>query len=181
MIIHIIGFNHVEEPLPHELVFCGTFFAFLLISILGAIGIFLNLPMIMVMESIINGFGFVMYLIVSYLAMYNAEQDHHLQYLTDKEEAEHFFFKMSRMQSIASLVGTFQFLLHFVICIDLLTIQKSPVIIEPVPGTSKVDTSPCFPLPETFTMADYRAGNAPLELELPILQWFQNLFCKKNE
>lgn len=177
MTIHIIGFSHAEEPLPHELVFCGTFFAFLVISILGAIGIVLNYPTTLIMEAIITGLGFVMYLIVSFLAMFNAEQDHHLQYLTDKEEAQHFFFMMSRIQSIASLVGTFLFLMHFVICMDLLMIKKP--LNEPLPGPSTGSVSILRPM--TFAMADERAATSPLELELRVPLWCQRFLFNKTD
>uniref|UniRef100_A0A336LV73 CSON003005 protein n=1 Tax=Culicoides sonorensis TaxID=179676 RepID=A0A336LV73_CULSO len=176
MLIHIIGFSHIEEPLPHELVFCGTYFAFLLISILGIIGFILNYPSTVLNEAIITFIGFLMYLIVSYLSMYNAEHDLHLQYLTDKEEAEHFFFKMSRIQSIASVTGTYLYLMHFVLCLDLLMITK-PMEIDSEPGSSEARGE----ITKPFAKADERAACAPLDLDLKLPVWCEKLlFFKKD-
>lgn len=176
MTIHIIGFSHFEEPLPHELVFCGTFFAFLVISTLGTIEIALNRSIMVIMEAIITGFGFVMYLIVAFLAMFNAEHDHHLYYLTDKEETQHFFFKMSRIQSILSLVGTFQFLMHFVICMDLSIIKMPLLKADP----SEIESRSIFE-PMNLAIADKRATITPLQLTVKFPNCCQSLFISKHD
>ena len=36
--IHIQGFMDSREPLPHHMYFCGSFFGFTVISIIGDIG-----------------------------------------------------------------------------------------------------------------------------------------------
>lgn len=176
MTVHIIGFSHVEEPLPHELLFCGTFFLFLVIPIMGIVEKVLNHPNMMIIEVFITGLGFVLYLIVSFLAMFNAEHDHHLQYLTDKEEAQHFFFKMSRIQSILSLVGTYQFLMHFIICMDLFVIKNPLDAHKP---SKQIEVNIWNPL--AFAMSDGRAATSTLELEITCPNWCQRPCFTKLE
>lgn len=42
MVVHIVGFSFEPEPMKHELFFCGTYFAYLLIGIFGSIGKFVG-------------------------------------------------------------------------------------------------------------------------------------------
>lgn len=130
----------------------------------------------MIIEVFITGLGFVLYLIVSFLAMFNAEHDHHLQYLTDKEEAQHFFFKMSRIQSILSLVGTYQFLMHFIICMDLFVIKNPLDAHKP---SKQIEVNIWNPL--AFAMSDGRAATSTLELEITCPNWCQRPCFTKLE
>ncbi|XP_075150008.1 uncharacterized protein LOC142224087 [Haematobia irritans] len=125
---HIMGLDEVE-PLPHVIFYCGTFLAFILISMFGAIGILLGRPANALMEAIINGTAALMYIISSALAMYHAELDFHLMYLSDFEEPLHRFFKNCKRQSIASLANGFVYLLHSLFALDICLVTQRHVAI----------------------------------------------------
>lgn len=121
-LIHVLGFlNHVE-PLGHELVFCGSYFGYIFVSVFAVVR--LTRGNIMYLEEAISSCcGFVLFLLTSMLSMVNAEHDIHLMYLTDAEEYNHNFFNINRMQSIASLACACIFLMHAVFAIDLMIIK----------------------------------------------------------
>jgi hypothetical protein len=85
MTVHIIGFKHYIEPLPHQLIFCGTYFGFLLISILGAVSIVITARINLLMEACIALIGFFSFAICALVSMCYAENDVHLKYITVSE------------------------------------------------------------------------------------------------
>jgi hypothetical protein len=82
MTVHIIGFKHYIEPLPHQLIFCGTYFGFLLISVLGAVSILITARINLLMEACIALIGFFSFAICALVSMCYAENDVHLKYIT---------------------------------------------------------------------------------------------------
>lgn len=75
------------------------------------------------MDAIITLSGYLFYLLASFISMALAEKDYHLLYLTDKEEEEHFFFRISRAQCIVSQITSSFYLMHGIFCIDLLMMR----------------------------------------------------------
>ena len=118
--IHIKGFLNHREPLPHHMYFCGTFFGFTIISIIGDVGehifyvcfvliialIFVCLGTAIctgastpyVIEAIVASLGAFFYILSSVFSMHDAEMDFHLMYLSDLEEERHPFFLISKAQ-----------------------------------------------------------------------------------
>lgn len=121
-LIHVLGFLDHVEPLGHELIFCGSYFGYIFVSVFAIIR--LTRGNIMYLEEAMSSCcGVVLFLLTSMLSMVNAEHDIHLMYLTDAEEYNHPFFYINRMQSVASLAGGFTFLMHAVFAMDLMIIK----------------------------------------------------------
>lgn len=147
MVVHIIGFMYTPEPQPHEMIFCGTFFGFMLISFMATFGICMGSKIPVLLEAILAMLGFTLFTVCSIVSMYHAENDQHLMYLTDMEEWYHPFFHISRLQvkslwiicqfvrrrsliypylffqSIVSLTAALIFLMHGIFAIDILVIR----------------------------------------------------------
>lgn len=73
MIIHIWGFIDPEEPLPHEMIFCGTYFGFMLISLFTNFGVVYEVTYPLELEAIISFVGFALFNITSLISMGHAE------------------------------------------------------------------------------------------------------------
>lgn len=82
----------------------------------------LSVPLII--DVIYAGAGVLGFAVCSLMSMMEAEHDHHLMYLTDREEAEHKFFSMSRAQSMMSLFTTMWFMMHTFLVADMLCITE---------------------------------------------------------
>ncbi|XP_073823648.1 uncharacterized protein [Musca autumnalis] len=121
--LHVMGLDKVE-PIPHVMFYCGTYFAFTLLTTFGSLGILLGRPAKPLMEAIINGTGALMFILASLLSMYHAERDFHLMYLSDFEEPQHAFFRHCKQQSIASLITGLLFLLHCTFAVDICWIRQ---------------------------------------------------------
>ncbi|XP_055693224.1 uncharacterized protein LOC129795766, partial [Lutzomyia longipalpis] len=130
LVIHILGFLYKHEPLPHQFIFCGTFFGAFLVSLIGAMSILIRYELSIVSEIFLCGFFFVLFLITAIVSMFNAEQDVHLLFLTDSEEADHKFFRISCLQSLMGLITALTFLLHCTFCLDLLLITEKTTLPE---------------------------------------------------
>ncbi|XP_061394360.1 uncharacterized protein LOC133329917 [Musca vetustissima] len=122
--LHLMGVRQDVEPIPHVIIYCGTYFGFTLMSLFGGLGILLGRPAKPLMEVIINGTGALMFVLASLLTMYHAERDFHLMYLSDFEEPQHGFFRHCKQQSVASLATGLLFLLHCVFAVDLCWIRQ---------------------------------------------------------
>lgn len=117
-----------NENYPHDVLFCGTFIAFSIISFL-AIVYQASGSIDFVMEAISAGIAYVLFTTASIWTMALAEQDEHLTYITEMEEMSHPFFWNSRMQSVAALIGSFTFLLHFIFSIDYLMHKSTNILV----------------------------------------------------
>lgn len=73
IIIHIWGFSDSEEPLPHEMIFCGTYFGFMLISLFINFGVAYGVSYPLQLEAIISFVGFSLFNITALLSMVHAE------------------------------------------------------------------------------------------------------------
>ncbi|GAB0098005.1 hypothetical protein DMENIID0001_136950 [Sergentomyia squamirostris] len=124
LVIHISGFLRKDEPLPHQFIFCGTFFGAFLVSLVGAISLVIRFEVSIFYEIGLSGFFFLLFLTTALVSMANAEKDIHLLFLTDQEEGEHAFFWINRCQSLFALTTSLIYLLHFMICLDLILITK---------------------------------------------------------
>uniref|UniRef100_A0A8W7P241 DUF7775 domain-containing protein n=1 Tax=Anopheles coluzzii TaxID=1518534 RepID=A0A8W7P241_ANOCL len=81
------GFLHYPEPFPHEMLFCGLYASYFLISFYSFLFLYkgccgLNYTV----EAIVSGAAFLLFVVSAFVSMYHAEKDIHLQYLTDEEE-----------------------------------------------------------------------------------------------
>lgn len=120
---HMFNVFGTKDQYPHDVLFCGTFTSFILISILaithqslGAFNYYI--------EGVTALIGFVLFITSSIWTMVIVEIDEHLPGLSEKQEFEHPFFYNSRVQSVGALITAFIFLLHFILTIDYL-INKS--------------------------------------------------------
>ncbi|XP_049297140.1 uncharacterized protein LOC125771009 isoform X1 [Anopheles funestus] len=118
--LHIQGFLHYPEPFPHEMLFCGLYASYFLISFYS--WLFLRLdccPLNYTVEAIVSGVGFLLFVVSAFVSMYHAERDIHLQYLTDEEEWYHQFFAYLRLQSLGAIITAQMFLVHCSLALDL--------------------------------------------------------------
>jgi hypothetical protein len=79
---HIVGFLDQKEPLPHELLFCGTFLGFLMLSVLGVVSLIIDGYHKLVIEAGIALSGFACFMADSFVSMHHGEKDFHLMYKT---------------------------------------------------------------------------------------------------
>lgn len=121
--LHVKGVGDELEPMPHIVFYCGTFFGFTLIAIIGVLSILLRRPTTPIVEVIVNALGALAFIIASVVGMYHAEIDFHLMYLSDFEEPNHPFFRNCKQQSIASLTTGLVYLLHCIFAVDMACIK----------------------------------------------------------
>lgn len=125
LVIHIKGYLNLDEPLPHETIYCGTYFCFLLHAFLGATSIYLNFPVSILIEAISNTIASLLFIVAAFITMVHVENDAHLKYLADKEELRHPFFLIGRLQSILSMITGFLFAIHSSLMWDMLFVTES--------------------------------------------------------
>lgn len=116
--IHIKSINQTQ-PIPHVVIFCGTFFGFMLLSGFGCLVVFFNRGTNAINECYVSLTGACMNFIASILGMHFAEKDYHLMYLSDFEEPLHPFFANCKKQSVCALITAFVFLLHAFFALDM--------------------------------------------------------------
>lgn len=87
------------------------------------VGLILKSRISVLMEAIQAFLTFVLFILAALISMYFAEKDPHLQYLTNREEWEHKYFKLCRLQSVISLATGFMFLVHGTLMADVLLIK----------------------------------------------------------
>ncbi|XP_017841615.1 uncharacterized protein LOC108599323 [Drosophila busckii] len=114
--IHIAGSSYLSEPLPHNVIFCGTFGGYMLVSIF------------------INVVGMLMHFTCAICSLYYAETDFHLIFMGPQQELSHIFFSYCKMQSVASLVAGATYMLHGTLILDFILMtprdeDKRPVVI----------------------------------------------------
>lgn len=124
MIIHVIGFSDHSEPFPHVALMCGTYFGFTVISALACLALCVGATIPLLVDAVVSGLAAACFVATSIVSMVEAEHDYHLMYLTDHEEKEHQFFRMSRVQSIVSLFTGLWFLMHTALVTDMLCITE---------------------------------------------------------
>lgn len=123
-IIHINGYSYEDKPLPHGIIYCGTYFGFLMHTVFGVLLITLNVPLSLVVEAISSTMASTLFVATAFETMVDVENDAHLSLLNDKEELAHPFFIVSRIQSIFSLITGFIFAMHSTLMWDMLCITE---------------------------------------------------------
>lgn len=118
---HICGILLEEEEANHSIIYCGTFFGFSSIAIIGNFAACLLSPASLALETVLGFLGFIFYVITCFVSMYHCEKDPHLSFMSDEEEMEHKYFILTRNQGIASLMCASIFLVHGVFAYDALT------------------------------------------------------------
>uniref|UniRef100_A0A182YKS0 DUF7775 domain-containing protein n=1 Tax=Anopheles stephensi TaxID=30069 RepID=A0A182YKS0_ANOST len=114
------GFLHYPEPFPHEMLFCGLYASYFLISFYSFLFLYKNCCALnYTVEAIVSGGAFLLFVVSAFVSMYHAENDIHLQYLTDEEEWYHQFFVYCRLQSLGATITAQMFLVHCSLALDL--------------------------------------------------------------
>lgn len=121
---HIRGILLEEETANHNIIYCGTFFGFSSIAIIGNVAACLLSPPSLVLETVLGVLGFIFYLLTCFYSMYHCEQDTHLSYMSDVEEMTHAYFIFTRNQGKASLFCASVFLVHGVFAFDALIYSR---------------------------------------------------------
>ncbi|EDV96484.1 GH16269 [Drosophila grimshawi] len=122
--IHITGSLHFAEPLPHNLIFCGTFSSFFLLSVIRCIRLIGGQRTVLHPELIIAVCSMLLHFICAWVSMQYAEGDFHLQFMGPREELDHAYFGYCKKQSLACIVTGAVYLLQAILVLDL--IVKSP-------------------------------------------------------
>ncbi|XP_053675108.1 uncharacterized protein LOC128725392 [Anopheles nili] len=118
--LHIQGFLHHPEPFPHEMLFCGLFASYFLISFYSFLFLLKGCSQVnYTVEAVVAGGAFLLFVVSAFVSMYHAEKDIHLQYLTDEEEWYHQFFIYCRMQSLSATITAQVFLVHCSLALEL--------------------------------------------------------------
>lgn len=117
---HIRGIFLEEEAANHSIIYCGTFFGFSSIAIVGNLAACLLSPISLVLETVLGFSGLIFYVTTCFFSMYHCEQDTHLSYMSDQEEVGHKYFIFTKNQGIASLMCASVFLIHGVFACDAL-------------------------------------------------------------
>ncbi|KFB48109.1 AGAP004947-PA-like protein [Anopheles sinensis] len=142
---HIRGFLHHQEPFPHEMLFCGLYASYFLISCYAFLFLYRGCcALCYTVEAVLSGVGFLLFVVSAFVSMYHAEQDIHLQYLSDEEEWYHQFFVYCRLQSLTATITAQVFLVHCSLALDLAGLldrwfgrlgSRTSVVGEEVAGT----------------------------------------------
>jgi uncharacterized membrane protein (DUF485 family) len=112
-----------DEPFTHEILFCGTYLGFILVSAFGALNL-LDANLNYRIEAASGMAGFILFIVASIWSMVNVEKDQHLESLNDSEEYQHLYFQINRFQSVSSLITGMTFLLHMLLSIDLILDER---------------------------------------------------------
>lgn len=121
---HILGIMLEEEAANHSIIYCGTFFGFSLIAIIGNFAACLLSPPSLALETVLGLLGFIFYVATCFTSMYHCEIDTHLSYMSAQEEMNHKYFMLTRYQGIASLICASVFLLHGAFAYDALIYSR---------------------------------------------------------
>lgn len=113
-----------EEAANHTTFYCGTFFGFSVIVMIGNLAACLLSPPSLVLEALLGSLGFIFYLVTCFFSMYHCEKDNHLSYMSDEEEEDHKYFAYTRNQGVASIWCSSVFLVHGVFAFDALIYSR---------------------------------------------------------
>ncbi|XP_034482549.1 uncharacterized protein LOC117788006 [Drosophila innubila] len=131
LMIHIDGSLHLQEPMPHNMIFCGTFAGFILIPLIRAVHILLGLKTHLYPQILIDGCGTIMHFLCALLSLHYAENDFHLIFMGPQQELDHHYFAYCKKQSVACIIAGALYLLQFVLILDF--IQKTPLFEDEKP------------------------------------------------
>lgn len=123
-IFHIIYFNDDQEPNTQEARFMVPFFGIFVLSCFGMFNL-AEKYMDSRIEAIGSSVGAFLFFYASIQSMINVENDKHMEILDDRQEFKHMFFKVCRIQSIATLTTALLFMMHASFAIDLSTTDQS--------------------------------------------------------
>ncbi|XP_035911337.1 uncharacterized protein LOC118511863 isoform X2 [Anopheles stephensi] len=102
------------------MLFCGLYASYFLISFYSFLFLYKNCCALnYTVEAIVSGGAFLLFVVSAFVSMYHAENDIHLQYLTDEEEWYHQFFVYCRLQSLGATITAQMFLVHCSLALDL--------------------------------------------------------------
>jgi len=124
MTAHVVGSLYSAEPLPHNMVFCGTFAGFIMIALIRTTRILMGLRTRFYPTIVIDLFGIIMHFLCALLSMHYAENDFHLIFMGPQQELDHHYFSHCKQQSIASIFAGALYLLQFALVLDF--IDKTP-------------------------------------------------------
>ncbi|KAH8418238.1 hypothetical protein KR222_006309, partial [Zaprionus bogoriensis] len=120
LIIHILGSLHRNEPLPHNLLFCGTFASYMLIGIYRAILLVIGHRTLLYQLMLVEVSGMIMHFMCALLVMHYAENDFHLIFMGPQQELDHSFLSNCKRQATACIAAGVLYLVHTVLVLDLL-------------------------------------------------------------
>ncbi|XP_055631886.1 uncharacterized protein LOC129771837 [Toxorhynchites rutilus septentrionalis] len=118
---HILGFIDDTEPQFHEVLFCGVYAGYALVTIFSSLCMLRGLRKInYIIEAVVSLSGFVAFIGCGFIAMFYVEHDIHMRYFTQRQERNHLFFIHSRQESIFSMVAAGIFLMEGSFMLDIL-------------------------------------------------------------
>ncbi|XP_023178747.1 uncharacterized protein LOC111604774 [Drosophila hydei] len=118
--VHTVAALNLEEPMNHNLFLCGTFASFTLLAAIRCIRIGMGLRTLLRSLLFQSIFATVMHFLCSLVAMNYAENDFHLQFMSDVGEAQHLYFRYCRLQSIISLITGGIYLIECILVLDII-------------------------------------------------------------
>ncbi|XP_030570479.1 uncharacterized protein LOC115769695 [Drosophila novamexicana] len=120
MAIHIAASLHFAEPMPHCLLFCGTFVGYLLLAFIRWVRLISGQRTLLHPAMFISLSGMLLHFICALLSMNYAENDFHLKYMGPQEELDHVFFGFCKRQSVVCIVTGAIYLLQAILLLDLI-------------------------------------------------------------
>ncbi|XP_064544586.1 uncharacterized protein LOC135432724 [Drosophila montana] len=120
MAIHIAGSLHTAEPVPHCLLFCGTFFGFMLLAFIRWVRLMSGQRTLLHPAMFISLSGMLLHFICALQSMSYAEHDFHLKYMGPTQELDHIFFGFCKRQSVACIVTGATYLMQCILLLDLI-------------------------------------------------------------
>lgn len=127
------------EPLNHNMFFCGTYVGFVLLESIHCVRLAMGMRTLLRPLLFISVLGFGMHVLCSLASMSFAENDFHLQFMSDVAENSHNYLRQCRLQSKLSMVTAGIHLIESVLLLDIIVkIPKADqfrmeVVTEPPP------------------------------------------------
>lgn len=152
-LIHVIRFCDNSEPTQRQILFWGTYFAFVILSAGGIFYIVKERKLKVNLEAATSSAGFIMFITTSIRSMVNAEKDKRLEHLDDIGESKHPYFRNCHLQSVVSLINAVIFLTHASFAYDfILTKPRDDISIAS--ATTEDEIKPERPLRLHFFFED---------------------------
>lgn len=124
LIFHALGFNDPEEPAKHQLRVYFAYFGYVLLSGRRVYKMMEMRRVPLLSEAIRTMLAFYGFTALSIYTMVDLENDPHLGFLTDKEEVNHPFFEVSKIQSVMLLILAMTLLFHALAAIQAMRTPK---------------------------------------------------------
>ncbi|TDG47493.1 hypothetical protein AWZ03_006085 [Drosophila navojoa] len=117
--VHRVGTLN-EEPMSHNMFFCGTFVGFVVFEAITCVRLVMGMRTLLRPMLFIGVLAFCMHVLCALVSMRYAEVDFHLLFMTDVGENSHMYFRNCRMQSIVSMVAAGIHLIESVLVLDII-------------------------------------------------------------